>query len=132
MAEQAAESIPGLIRGVLNDARELVREEIALAKSELREEISAARTVATTFAAAALLALIGIVLFSIALGGAIADLFNTPAWVGYGIVAVLLGAGAYLLVSRATTALGKIRALPKTQESLRENIAWMQSRSSSR
>ena len=132
MAEQAAESITGLIRGVLNDARELVREEIAHAKSELREEISAARTVATTFAAAALLALIGIVLFSIALGGAIADLFNTPAWVGYGIVAVLLGAGAYLLVSRATTALGKIRALPKTQESLRENIAWMQSRSSSR
>jgi hypothetical protein len=132
MAEQAAESIPGLIRGVVNDARELIREEIALAKSELREEISAARTVATTFAAAALLALIGIVLFSIALGGAIADLFNTPAWVGYGIVAVLLGAGAYLLVSRATTALGKIRALPKTQESLRENIAWMQSRSSSR
>ena len=132
MAEQAAESITGLIRGVLNDAREMVSEEIAQAKSELREEISAARTVATTFAAAALLALIGIVLFSIALGGAIADLFNTPAWVGYGIVAVLLGAGAYLLVSRATTALGKIRALPKTQESLRENIAWMQSRSSSR
>jgi hypothetical protein len=132
MAEQAAESIPGLIRGVLNDARELVREEIALAKSELREEIGAARTVAATFAAAALLALIGIVLFSIALGGAIADLFNTPAWVGYGLVALVLGAGAYLLVSRATTALSKIRALPKTQESLRENIAWMQSRSSSR
>ena len=56
----------------------------------------------------------------------------TAVSIGYGIVAVLLGAGAYLLVSRATTALGKIRALPKTQESLRENIAWMQSRSSSR
>ena len=132
MAEHATESIPGLIRGVLNDARELIREEIGLAKSELREEITAARTVATTFAAAGLMAAVAVVLFSVALGGAIADLATVPAWVGYGVVALVLGAGAYFLVSRAKAALANVRALPKTQESLRENIAWIRSRSSSR
>lgn len=132
MAEHATESIAGLIRGVLNDARELIREEIALAKSELREEINTARRVAITFVAAALLAVIGVVLFSIALGGAIADLFSLPPWAGHGLVALVLAAGAYLLFSRGRVAVAKIRALPKTQASLRENIAWIQSRSSSR
>lgn len=38
MEDQQANSIPALIRSVLDDARELIREEIAVARSEIREE----------------------------------------------------------------------------------------------
>jgi hypothetical protein len=132
MAEHTMESIPSLIRSVLNDARELIREELALAKAELREEVSAARSVAIAFTGAALLALLGLGLLSVALGGAVADLFDLPGWAGLGIVAVLLAVAAYVLVARGRAQLTNIRGLPKTQETLRENITWMQSKSSSR
>jgi hypothetical protein len=132
MAEQGTDSIPALIRSVMDDARELIREEMALARAELREEVSAAQTVGIAFAAAALLAVIGAVLMCIALGGAIAAMFNVSAWVGYGIVALLLLAAAYFFVSRGRTRLANIRTLPKTRESLEENIQWIRSKSSSR
>lgn len=131
MAEHT-ESIPNLIRSVLNDARELIREELALAKAELREEVSAGRRVAVAFTAAALLALLGLVLLSVALGGAVADLFDLPTWAGLGIVAVIMAVAAAVLANRGRAQLANIRGLPRTQETLRENITWMQSKSSSK
>jgi MFS family permease len=132
MAEHTTESIPSLIRSLLSDARDLIREELALAKAELREEASAARSVAIAFAAAAVVALIGLVLLSVALGGAVADLFNLPGWAGLGIVGVVMAIVAFVLVGRGRAQLTNIRGLPRTQETLRENITWMQSKSSSR
>jgi hypothetical protein len=131
MAEHT-ESIPSLIRSVLNDARELIREELALAKAELREEVSAGRRVAAAFVAAALLALLGLVLLSVALGGALADLFDLPTWAGLGIVAVIMAVAAFVVANRGRAQLANIRGLPKTQETLRENLTWMQSKSGSR
>ena len=132
MAEHTTESIPSLIRSVLNDARELIREELALAKAEVREQVSAARSVAVAFAAASLLALLGLVLLSVALGGAVADLFNLPTWAGLGIVGIITAVVAFVLVSHGRAQLTNMRGLPKTRETLRENITWMQSKSSSR
>ena len=132
MAEHTTESIPNLFRSVLNDARELIRQELALAKAELRQEATAARTVAIVFAAAALVGLLGVSLLSVALGGAIADLFDLPAWAGQGIVALVMAVAAFSLASVGRARLANIRALPKTQATLRENIAWMQTKSSSR
>ena len=129
MLNADAESVPALIRGVIEDARALIRAEIALARGELREEMSAMRSVGAAFTAGAFLALIAVVLLSIALGGAIAYLLDLPGWVGYGVVALLLGVAAYLLVNRGRTGLAKIQTLPQTTESARENLAWLRSRS---
>jgi integral membrane sensor domain MASE1 len=120
------ESIAGLIRSLLDDTRELIREEIALVRAEIREEITA---VGTAFVAAAIAALIGATLLCVALGQAIAYFTNWPTWAGYAIVTVLLLGGAYLLVQYGRGHLGKARALPKTTESVKENMAWMQSKS---
>lgn len=132
MAEQDTASIPTLIRSLMDDARELIREELALARAEMREELSAARGMGVSFGAAALLAVIGVVLLCIALGGAVADVLDLPAWAGYGIMALLLGGAAYVFLSRGRRQLAAIRGLPRTQASLRENIAWIRSRSSRR
>ncbi len=132
MAEYEAyetESIAGLIRSLLDDTRDLIREEIALARAEIREEIAATRTVGIAFGAAAVAAVLGATLLCIALGGAIAYFLTWPTWAGYAIMTVLLLSGAYLLVQYGRGHIGKIRALPKTTESVRENMAWMQSKS---
>ena len=45
MAEQNAESFRGLVQSLLEDTRDLLRAELALAKAEIREEVQLARSV---------------------------------------------------------------------------------------
>jgi hypothetical protein len=132
MAEHESQSVSALIQSVVADARELVRQEIALARAELREEITAVQSAGMSFSAAGLLGLIAVMLFCVALGGGIAWLLNAPTWVGYGIVALLLAGAAYFFLSRGRTAMANVHMLPKTTESLRENLTWIQSKSSRR
>ena len=122
-------SIKELIRGVLDDTRELIREEIALARAELREELSKARTAAIAMTAAAVAGMIGVIMLCVAAGGALADVLEWPAWGGYGIVALVLLLGALAMVMVGRNRLASIRALPKTVDSLKENVEWVQTKS---
>jgi hypothetical protein len=132
MAEQQSESVGGLIRSLLDDMRELVREEIALARAEIREEIALARTVAAAFGGALMAAILGAVMLCVALGGAVAYLLGWPGWSGYLIVGLLLFGGAIGLVQYGRGRLAAIRTLPKTTETLKENLSWIQSKSARR
>jgi len=129
MAEHDAQSIAGLIRSVLDDTRDLIREELALARAEIREEVVAVQAVAAAFAGAAIAAVLGVVLLCVAIGGALAYALKWPAWSGYGIVAVLLLGAAFGLFQYGRGRAAKVRALPKTTETVKENLAWMQSKS---
>jgi hypothetical protein len=122
-------SIPGLIKGLLDDARDLIREELQLARAEIREEVSALQTVTIAFAVAAVVGLMGAMLLSIALGGALAYFLRWPSWAGYGIVALLFLAGGWGLCLYARGRLSAIRAIPNTTETMKENLAWMQNKS---
>ena len=122
-------SIPTLIKGLLDDARDLIREELQLFRAEIREEVSALQTVTIAFAVAAVVGLLGAMLLAIALGGAIAYFLHWPTWTGYGIVAILVLAGGYGLCLYGRARLRVIRAIPNTTDTIKENIAWMQNKS---
>ena len=127
-----SESIPGLIRGILDDLRTLIREEIALARVEMREQLGRAKTAATSFAiAAAALATGGLfVLVAIALG--IADLLNWPAWGGFALVAVVMAAGGMVALSAGRKQIREFHAVPEeTVNTVKENSAWIAKRMSS-
>src|SRR5262245_43248262 len=98
MGDSNTSLIADLIRSLLQDTRDLIREEIALARAEIREEIGAVQTVGIAFGSAAFAALLGATLLGIAIGGLIAYLLAWPSWAGYGIVAVLLLITAFVLV----------------------------------
>src|SRR5687767_8665490 len=106
MAYETDASIGGLVRGALEDVRELVRGEVALARAEVRHELSKASGAAVKFgiAGAALVMALGCFVVALALG--VATLLELPAWSGFAIVAVLLaitGAVAYSAGRRAVT-----------------------------
>jgi hypothetical protein len=122
-------SIPTLIRGLLDDARDLIREELQLARAEIRDEIATAQSALFSFATAAAVGLIGVMLLSVAIGGAIAYFLRWPPWAGYGITAVLCLAAAWGLVLYARARLKAVRAIPQTKDTIKENLAWMQSKS---
>ena len=126
MREHESESLRDLARGLLEDTRDLIREELVLARTEIRQELAAVRTVGVAFGAAAVVGFLGAVLLCVALGGALAALLNWPPWAGDGVIALLLLVGSYALVRYALATLSRIRALPKTTETLKENVRWMQ------
>src|SRR5204862_3160278 len=91
MAEPVlGESIRGLLRGILMDLRTLIREEIALARVEIREQATRAKAAALSFAVAAAALAFGGIFLLIAMATAIADLLHWPVWSGFLIVAALL------------------------------------------
>ena len=125
-------SIPGLIKGLLDDARDLVREELQLARAEIREEVSALQAVTIAFAIAAAVAVAGGMLLSVAIGGALAYLLRWPPWAGYAVVGVLFLAGGYGACLYARARLRSIRAIPNTADSMKENLTWIRNKSGRR
>ena len=126
------ESLGGLIRGILNDLRMLIREEIALARVEIREQAGRAKAAALSFGiAAAALAFGGtFLLVAIALG--IANLLGWPAWTGFLIVALLLCIGGFVTLSSGRKQMATIHAVPEeTVATLKENSEWIAKRLSS-
>ena len=123
-------SMAELVRDAVRDAQDLIRGEIALAKSEMREEVHRIRMGAAFLAGAALTAAIGIVFLMTTLAWAMSDVFQWPVWAGFGIVALvmLLTAGALLHVGRKR--LTAQRYMRRTIDTVKENLQWMRARTS--
>jgi uncharacterized membrane protein YqjE len=133
MAEPVyGESLRGLLRGILMDLRTLIREEIALARVEIREQAGRAKTAALSFGIAAAALAFGCVFLLIALATAIADLLNWPAWAGFLIVAALLTVVGMVTLTSGRRQLKHVHALPEeTISTLKENSEWIAKRLSS-
>ncbi|MEI8407939.1 MULTISPECIES: phage holin family protein [unclassified Kribbella] len=93
-----------LVANASKDLSNLVRSELELAKTELKKTAVAAGTGAGLFAAAAFLALLAIILLSIAAAYGLTALGLHPAW------AFLIVAGFYLLIGAVLVFVG-MRAL---------------------
>jgi uncharacterized membrane protein YqjE len=126
------ESIGGLVRGILMDLRTLVREEIALARVEITEQVGRARGAAISFGIAAAALAFGGTFLLVAIALAIADLMNWPAWSGFLIVAVLLSVTGLVSLSSARKQLQAVHTVPEeTVSTLKENSEWIAKRLSS-
>lgn len=122
MAYETDTSLTGLVRGVLDDARDLVREEIALAKAEARLELSKAASAGGRFGAAAVAGWFALMFVLVAFALGIPAAVGWPAWTGFAIVGVLLALGAGLLFMSARGAARRVQPLPRTVESVKENF----------
>ncbi len=125
-------SLATLLSGIVADAQELVRQEIALARQEIREEISTAKDAGIKLGIAGAVLAIGGLLLVLTLAQALADLFNWPTWAGYGLVGVVLAIVGYLLFSAAQKRLKEVHPVPeRTVETLKENVEWLKDRTTS-
>ena len=126
------ESTGSLIRGILNDLRTLIREEIALARAEMREQAGRARSAALSFGIAAAALAFGAIFLLIAVALGIANLLGWPAWTGFLIMALLLCIGGYFTLSSGRKQLASVHAMPEeTVTTLKENSEWIKKRLSS-
>ena len=126
------ESIGGLMRGILTDLRTLIREEIALARVELREQAGRAKSVAFSFAITAAALLFAGIFLLIAAATGIADVLGWPAWAGFLVVALLLGVIGVVAAMSGRKQLQQVHAVPQeTVSTMKENAAWIAKRLSS-
>ena len=126
------DSIGGLIRGILYDIRTLIREEIALARVEMREQASRAKAAAFSFGMAAAALAFGGVFLLIAIALGTAALFGWPAWAGFLIVAIVLCIGGLVVLSSGRRQMSAVHAVPEgTVTTLKENSEWIAKRLSS-
>jgi len=126
------ESMGSLIRGILNDLRTLIREEIALARVEIREQAGRAKAAALSFGIAAAALVFGGIFLLVALALGIANLLGWPAWTGFLIVALLLCVGGFVTLSSGRKQMAGVHAVPEeTVTTLKENSEWIAKRLSS-
>ena len=117
-----SESVTGLLKGALDDVRDLVREEVALARAELRYEASKVTTAGVQFGAAAVALWFAGTCLVVAMALGISAVFTWPAWAGFAVGGALLavfGLGAFL---SGRSAVRTIQPMPRTVESIKENF----------
>ena len=126
------ETFGGLISGILNDLRTLLKEEIALARAELREQAGRARTAALSFGIAAAALFFGLAFLLVALAVGIAELAAWPVWAGFLVVALLLSVVGFMSYASGRKRIRTFHPVPEqTVTTLKENSAWIAKRLSS-
>ena len=112
-----------LVARLADEAKALVKTEVALAKSELRNEWKDELKMGLGFAAAAVAALVTLNLLFVALTLALAE--SLPAW-----AAALIVAAGTLVIGGVAGVIGwnyrVRRLLPRTQRTIEEDAQWAQ------
>lgn len=126
------QSVSAIVGGIVADVQNLARQEIALAREEIKEELNTAKTAGIKLGIGVGVLVIGALFLLIFLALGLADLLNIPAWGGFGIVGLVFAiAGAVLLVLGRKDA-ENIQPVPtKTVETMKENVEWIKDRTTS-
>lgn len=120
------------MRGVLMDLRELIREEIALARVEIGEQAGRAKLAAASLGAGAVALAFGATFLLVAMAVGIADLLDWPVWTGFLVVALLLSVGGFVMLSAGRRRLRTVHPMPEqTVDTIKENSEWLKRRLSS-
>jgi protein-S-isoprenylcysteine O-methyltransferase Ste14 len=120
-------SLTSLLTGIVNDAQELFKQQLALFKTEVQEDMRKTREAATSLALGAVVALIGVILLCFMLVHLLHAVTDPqwPLWACYGTVGgavVVIGA---VLLGLAYARFKSFNPLPdKTAAALQENLEW--------
>ena len=117
-------SIPQLLRDLSEETATLVRQEMALARSEIAEKVKPVEKSAISFGGTALF---GLGAFGAATAFLIAALaLIVPVWAAALIVAVTYGIVAFVLVQNGKRQLHEAAPplVPQTTQTVKEDIAW--------
>lgn len=126
------ESLTSVLGRIVDDIRELFREELALARAEIREEVSGFTSAAIAFTGGAAAGVFALSFLLLGLAQAFAMLVGWPAWGGYLTMAVLLGIVAAVALQAARRRARTVPAIPpQTVATIKETKEWIQDRMSS-
>jgi hypothetical protein len=120
-------SIGDLLGELVNETTTLLKQEVALAKTEIREEAKTAARNGAYVAAGGAVAYAGLVVLLIGLGWLVGQIIDVNLiWLGLLLVGAAVAAGGYALVQKGLTAFNEMDPTPeRTVETLEENKQWL-------
>lgn len=120
-------SLAELVSAMAEDVSTLMRQEVELAKEELRVEARKAGRAGVGFAGAGASGLYAGIALVMAIGFALGEIM--PLWVGFLILAAVLGFVATVLAKKGREELQDLNPAPEqTIETMKENAQWLSER----
>jgi uncharacterized membrane protein YqjE len=125
-ASSSESTVTSLLGGIVNDAQELIKQQLLLFKHELKDDMTRAQEVLPTLGLGVSVAVAAIFL----LGLTVAHLLNwsftaLPLWGCYAIVTALFGVAGVALLYFAKKTLESLPMSHQAAEATKENIEWL-------
>jgi hypothetical protein len=135
-SETNPNSIPSLLKDLRDETTTLLRQEVALAKTEMKENVSRMTSHAVHIAVGGFVAYAGVIVLLIGLGHLLGALLiragldeQVAQWLAPAAVGLLVAIIGWVMISRARHAMAHDDIAPRqTIDSLRENKQWAQSK----
>ena len=119
-------SLGDLFSELATETTTLVRQEIALASKEIREEIRTASKNVASIAAGGALAYAGLIVLLMGLGWLLGELLFDAEWLGLLIVGLVVALVGYALVKKGLDTLKQMDPAPeRTIQTLKEDKEWL-------
>lgn len=126
MLSELKEEVTPLLRGIVADTQSLLRQEVALVRSEVRQDLKSASQVAAGAVVGAVVATMAGLLVCLALAHYINWSFpEIPLWGSYLTVGIGLGVAAAALLANVRREASQLEVAPQTINSLKENAKWI-------
>jgi len=116
-----------LVTGILNDAQELLKQQLQLFRHEVIEDLKKTRDASIMLGIGAGLGLLGAIMFAFTPVYAVATLFpHLPLWGSFALWTVAFLAGAGILFMVGIKKLSHVHVLPEeSAQALKENVQWI-------
>jgi len=117
--------LAGLLTGIMNDAQELFRQQIALLRTEVKEDLRKSKEAAIPLAIGLWLAGLGSILLSTTLALVLAEA-GLPLWASFAIVGAVVSLAGGGLFYFGKQKFQSFNPLPdQSAEALKENLEWI-------
>jgi Putative Actinobacterial Holin-X, holin superfamily III len=120
-----APSLAALLGGIMKDAKDLLVQELTLAKLEGHDEVRQIKTAALSLGIGVGVAAVGGILLSVMLVHVLAAYTDIPLWGCYGIVGSVFGVLGWVLLASGKHKIEEIDVMPQTVETMKENAQWL-------
>jgi hypothetical protein len=115
-----------LVSDLVSDAKQLMRQELALAKHEIHEEVRKTKVALVSLGAGIGIVAIGGLLLIVMLVHLLNALTGLPLWACYGIVGGVCAIVGVVLLYRGKQQMSQIDMVPQqTVETMKENVRWI-------
>jgi hypothetical protein len=121
----AAPSLAALLGGIMKDAKDLLVQELMLAKLEGHDELRQIKTAALSLGIGVGVAAVGGILLIVMLVHVLAAYTDIPLWGCYGIVGSVFGVLGWVLLASGKHKIEEIDVMPQTVETMKENAQWL-------
>jgi hypothetical protein len=119
-------SLPDLVAGIVDDIRTLIRQEMALGRAEVLQQINKTKRAAIALSAGIGAGAVGVLFLLLLVVHAIHEGGGLPLWASYAIVGGVLVIVGCILFFVGKHQASEVNLVPRqTIESIRENVQWI-------